>query len=294
MADTRTSTFETLGHLASNAAMRGAIGAAMVLPYEKRVAFMGRLVSKGIGSLAGFEKRIRANLAHTCPDLSEAEIKKICAEVPDNAGRFLAEIYSGDEFVARVRTTDIQGAGLDALENARAEGRPVILCCAHMGNYDAARAALIHRGHNMGALYRRMTNPYFNAHYVRTISRIGEPLFEEGPAGVKHMVRHLRGGGILAILNDVRVNTSPNLTFFGQEARTSLATAELALKYNAPMIPVYSTRHENGLDFTVHMHAPIPHTDAITMTQAFNDDLEAMVRANMGQWFWIHRRWKNA
>jgi len=23
-----------------------------------------------------------------------------------------------------------------------------------------------------------------------------------------------------------------------------------------------------------------------------NDDLEAMVRKNMGQWFWIHRRWK--
>ena len=28
------------------------------------------------------------------------------------------------------------------------------------------------------------------------------------------------------------------------------------------------------------------------MTQDLNDGLEALVREHMGQWFWIHRRWK--
>ena len=28
------------------------------------------------------------------------------------------------------------------------------------------------------------------------------------------------------------------------------------------------------------------------LTQEVNDRLERMVRANMVQWFWIHRRWK--
>ena len=28
------------------------------------------------------------------------------------------------------------------------------------------------------------------------------------------------------------------------------------------------------------------------MMQAVNDNLEALVRTHMEQWFWIHRRWK--
>jgi KDO2-lipid IV(A) lauroyltransferase len=28
------------------------------------------------------------------------------------------------------------------------------------------------------------------------------------------------------------------------------------------------------------------------MTQALNDSLEALVRGNLDQWLWIHRRWK--
>ena len=29
------------------------------------------------------------------------------------------------------------------------------------------------------------------------------------------------------------------------------------------------------------------------MMREYNRRLEAMVRANMDQWFWIHRRWKD-
>lgn len=29
------------------------------------------------------------------------------------------------------------------------------------------------------------------------------------------------------------------------------------------------------------------------MTQALNDQLEAMIRKHMDQWLWIHRRWKD-
>ena len=34
------------------------------------------------------------------------------------------------------------------------------------------------------------------------------------------------------------------------------------------------------------------HGDPLVMTQALNDSLEAVVRQNIDQWFWIHRRWK--
>jgi KDO2-lipid IV(A) lauroyltransferase len=277
----------------TNLFLRGLIGLALSLPYAARVRTMGWLVENVISPLAGYPKRIRANLAHAMPDLPEAEIAQLCKDVPNNAGRTLIELYSGKEFVNRAQQAPITGPGFAALEKARADGRPVILVTGHFGNYDVSRAALIAKGHNMGALYRRMSNPYFNAHYVASITTIGTPMFEQGRKGMAQMVRHIKSGGVLGILTDLHAHGGARLNFFGKPAITSLITAELALKYNAALIPVYAIRQENGLDFKIIVQDEIPHSDAETMTQAVNDGLEALVRENMHQWFWIHRRWKN-
>ena len=275
-----------------NAGLRAMIGLALALPYGWRVPLMGWLASRVLAPLAGWRRRIRENLAHACPDLPEAEVARLVRAVPDNVGRTVIEIYSGAAFATRAARSVITGPGLPALEAARAGGRPVILVTAHFGNYDAARAALIARGHNMGALYRAMSNPFFDAHYTRTIRAIGEPMFEQGRAGMAQLVRHVKSGGVLGILTDLHAPKGEVLDFFGQPAKTSLITAELALKYDAALIPVYSLRQPDGMSFVVHVLEEIAPSDARTMTQQVNDGLEALVRDHMGQWFWIHRRWK--
>jgi KDO2-lipid IV(A) lauroyltransferase len=277
----------------TNLFLRSLIGLALALPYATRVRLMGWLVENIVSPLAGYPERIRANLAHVLPDLTEAEIARLCKAVPNNAGRTLIELYSGKDFVNSAVHAAITGPGSDALNQARAEGRPGILVTGHFGNYDVSRAALVAKGHNMGALYRKMSNPYFNAHYVKSISTIGTPMFEQGRKGMAQMVRHIKNGGVLGILTDLHAHGGTRLNFFDKPAITSLITAELALKYNAALIPIYAVRQENGLDFEIIVQAEIPHSDPETMTQAVNDGLEALVRENMHQWFWIHRRWKN-
>lgn len=277
----------------TNIFLRSLIGLALLLPYAQRVRIMGWLVENMVSPLAGYPKRIRANLAHVRPELPEAEIARLCKAVPNNAGRTLIELYSGEQFVKHAAAAPISGPGYVALEKARSDGRAVILVTGHFGNYDVSRAALIAKGFNMGALYRKMSNPYFNAHYVQSITTIGTPMFEQGRKGMSQMVRHIKSGGILGILTDLHAHGGTHLNFFGKPAITSLITAELALKYNAALIPIYARRQDNGLDFDIIVQAEIPHSDAETMTQAVNDGLEALVHENMHQWFWIHRRWKN-
>lgn len=278
----------------ANLFLRALIGLFRLIPYAPRIAAMGWLVSRIMAPLAGFDRRVRDNLHLTCPEMPEDQVRTLCRAVPDNAGRTLIELYSGQEFVTRARAADIGGPGLQALRAAREAGRPVILMTGHFGNYDAARAKLISMGFEMGALYRRMANPYFNAHYLRTISNIGTPMFEQGRRGMIEMVRYLKQGGIIAIVGDLHVQEGVGLSFFGQPAITSTVPAELALKQNAVLIPVYAIRQQDGLNFKIVMHEPIAHSDAVTMTQQINDDLEELVRDHMDQWFWIHRRWKSA
>ncbi len=289
MADTPSS---TLRHWLQDRALRGLIWALLRLPYRWRVPLCGWVLSRVIAPVAGYRARIRENLALVLPGLSRAEVERIARAVPDNVGRTVIEIYSGPEFIAHAVSHPLTGGGVQALEEAHKAGRPVILVTGHFGNYDASRAALIARGYRVGALYMPMANPYFNAHYVKAISGIGTPLFPRGRAGLADMVRHLRKGGMLGMLVDQHMRHGEELTFFGRPALTALSAAELALKYDALLVPTYAVRKADGLSFDIIVEPPIPHGSPEAMTQALNDSLEVLVRQHLDQWFWIHRRWK--
>lgn len=276
----------------ANLVLRGLIRFALLLPYGWRVPLMGWLARAVVAPLAGYGARARDHLALIYPDMPEPERARIALRACDNAGRTLIENYSSRDLIARLGSAPIDGPGLAALERARAEGRPAILVSGHFGNYEAARAALVGRGYQIGGLYRPMANAFFNAHYVRTMQAFGGPVFPQGARGTAGFVRHLKAGGMLVLLFDQHVIGADYLPFMGQPARTATSAAELALRYGADLVPFYATRTSDGLNFTITLEAPIHHSDPRTMTMALNQSLEARVRADPGQWFWIHRRWK--
>ncbi|QYZ70810.1 lysophospholipid acyltransferase family protein [Neotabrizicola shimadae] len=276
----------------SDRMIRALLWLLMRVPYDRRVVLAGWLAAHVLAPIAGYRRRIRHNLALIMPDLPESEVRRMQRKVPENLGRTLIELYSGPEFAARAARATVTGEGLPALDAAHAEGRPVLLVTGHIGNYDAVRAALLARGFKVGGLYRPMNNRYFNDHYVEAISRIGKPLFPRGRHGLSDMVRFLRSGGMLGIVIDQYMRAGVELDFMGHPALTALSAAEMALRYDALVVPTYGIRQPNGLDFDLVFEAPIPSGTPEAMTQALNDSLAAQVRLHPDQWLWTHRRWK--
>ncbi len=276
----------------TGAALYAPIRLSRALPYRWRIPAAGWLTSRILAPLAGYNKRVRQNLAYACPEIDKQQAKRLSLEVTNNAGRNMMELYS-PEFRDHVLRTPVEGPGLSLIEQARAEGRPILFVTGHFGSINATRVAMIEMGFPMGVFYRPMTNRPFNAHYVDAMARISEPLFEQGRRGMLQMVKRLRSGGCVGILSDLNAHDGVPLEFFGKPALTSLATAEMALKYGTPLVPVWAVREPNGLDFRIIVEDEIPASDAVTMTREFNTRLEAMIRQHMGQWFWIHRRWKD-
>lgn len=283
---------QTVVYWVSDRLIRAALAILLALPFGLRRRVCAWLMARVVAPLGGYGARVRENLALVMPDLPEAEVARMVRAVPENLGRTLAELYSAEDFRALIRDEPLTGAGVAALAEAHAAGRPVLLVTGHIGNYDAIRAALILRGYRVGGLYRPMGNPYFNRHYVAAISAIGTPLFPRGRKGLADMVRFLRGGGMLGVVLDQNMSEGVPLSFMGQEALTALSSAELALRYDALVVPTYGIRRADG-GFDLVVEAPVPHSDPETMTQALNDSLEAQVRAHMDQWLWTHRRWKH-
>ena len=275
-----------------NTFARTLLGGAMLLPYRWRVALVGGVVSTIVAPFAGWRRRIRNNLALVAPDTPPAERERIVRSVANNVGRTLIEIYSGLEFVEYAKAAPLTGPGVEALQTARAAGRPIVLLTAHLGNYDAVRGKLSREGFPMAALYRPMDNAAFHAHYLKAISTIAEPVYPTDGRGITSLVKHLKGGGIIGIVGDVASRKAPMLSFYGKPAHTPLSAAEWALKYDAALIPIFGLRQEDGLNFQIEVAAPIPASTAETMMQHYNDVVEDVVRRHPDQWFWIHRRWK--
>ncbi|MEM1350909.1 MAG: lysophospholipid acyltransferase family protein [Pseudomonadota bacterium] len=280
-----------LDWLASTLAI-GIIRLLTLLPYRWRVPVGGWIMASVAGPIAGYSLRIRNNLNLIFPDMPEDEKRKLNRAVREKIGRSFAEMFSPGEIKAIAAETPISGPGLKAAEAAREAGRPVIFVSGHIGNYDVGRAILIQQGHKVGALYRRMNYAKFNTFYVRHLSAIGTPLFERGRKGTIQMINHLRAGNAIAILLDQHMRAGAWLRFFGRRARTALSAGDLALKYDALVVPCYAIRQPDGFSFEMIVEEPIPHSTAEEMTQALNDSLEAQVRAHMDQWFWVHKRWK--
>lgn len=282
----------TAGHYLTNLVISGLIGGVLMLPYALRVRTMGALVQRVVGPLAGYRQRALDNLALIWPDMPQAERRQIADRCLNNVGRTLIENYSADDFPARMSGNVLTGDGVAALEAALAAGKPVILVTGHYGNYEAVRAALVAKGLNIGGLYRNMKNPYFNAHYVKTMEAFGGPVFAQGRKGTAGFVRHLKEAGQLVLLFDQHVYGAPEFDFLGQPANTAMSAAELTLRYDGVMIPFYGIRRPDGLSFETVLEAPVPHSDPLTMTQAISDSLAARVRTDPTQWFWVHRRWR--
>ena len=82
------------------------------------------------------------------------------------------------------------------------------------------------------------------------------------------------------------------LDFIGRPAPSGIMVAELALKYDVPLIPCYGTRAADGVHVDVEFEAPVARGSAREMMQAVQDSLANRVRQRPEQYFWLHLRWK--
>jgi KDO2-lipid IV(A) lauroyltransferase len=168
----------------------------------------------------------------------------------------------------------------------------VLFVTGHFGNHEVPRHALTRLGYRIGGLYREMGNEFVNSHYAATMASVSGPVFAKGRKGTLGFVRHLAGGEMATILFDLHDRDGVAIPFLGRPALTATTAADLALRYDALLLPYWGVRQPDGLGFDVVLEKPIPHGRPIAMMEEATRRLETHVRAHPGQWFWVHRRWK--
>jgi len=66
----------------------------------------------------------------------------------------------------------------------------------------------------------------------------------------------------------------------------------MAMRYDLPLVPVFATRQENGLNILIEYEKPIAHSDVMAMTEQINERIGKRISEKPEQWYWLHNRWQ--
>ena len=117
---------------------------------------------------------------------------------------------------------------------------------------------------------------------------------KKGIKGVRQSIDYLKNNVSIALMIDQRVSEGEKINFFGEPALTTTLPAQLSIKFNLDIIPVYIERDKNNhfkIEFQNRIN-PNNFKDKIELSKKLNDVLEKMIIKNPTQWIWTHNRWK--
>ncbi len=241
---------------------------------------------------------VRENLRQSDLGLTEDEITVIAKSCFAHFGSVLMTtphlLHMGSEDLSHRITLE----GLEHWDAAQDQGKGFILLTGHYGNWEAMALALAASGHPIAAIGRALDNPLLDAQLRTFRSRLGNRVIDK-KGGVQDCIRELRQGrGVGFLLDQDALTRGIFVRFLGRWASTYPSAALLAVKYEIPVLPMFSWPNPDGtISARVQPPLEIPKTghmerDIWTATQVMTRCLEDRIRQDPRWWFWMHRRFK--
>lgn len=271
-------------------ALRGFFTLLRLLPLDIASA-LGGVLGCAIGPFFSAHKTARKNLKEAFPDLSDREISTLVDKMWEHLGRVGAEypFLDGERLTRRVEVAGV--------EHFPEPGKPVLFFSGHIGNWELLSPVAFSHGVDISIVYRHTNNPVVDAMIAGLRQHHCSELISKGLRGGIKILSVLKRGGSVALLADQKQNNGISVPFFGREAMTSPAIAEIALKYDIPIVPARMIR-TRGANFRCLIYPPLTiqrtgnHKDDVLAAMGqINQMLEDWIRAHPEQWFWVHRRW---
>ena len=275
------------------------IGIFAALPMDW-ASGLGGWVGRTIGPRLGLTRRADRNLRRALPDLDDARIAAIISDMWDNLGRVVGELPHLVNISKPTPGGRVEIVGEKFIEASRKDGTSCILFSGHFANWEVFALAARAIGLNYAQVYRAPNNPFVESLLQRIRGLDVSNTVPKGARGARTAVETLKSGRRLGMLVDQKMNNGIPVPFFGQDAMTASAPADLSLRYDCPAIPARMERL-GGCHFRLSFSPPIAppatgsrETDSAAIMLAVNKQLEDWIRDRPGQWLWLHNRWPEA
>jgi KDO2-lipid IV(A) lauroyltransferase len=246
-------------------------------------------------------ERALGNLRRSFPDMPEKQREAMAKRSMQQLVMlgvdviFTTRLIHIDTWTKYVRLSNFQ----DTLKLLIAKNQGLIMLTGHYGNWEILGYVLGTLGFDTTSIARPLDNPYVNDWLLGVREKKGQKIIDKKGATTDVTALLGQGGTVCFIADQNAGSKGIFVDFFGRKASTYKSIGLLAMEYEVPVIIGYARRVNDQFFFEVGVQDVIwpddwkAQDDPLRyITQRYTNGIEDFVRADPGQYLWVHRRWK--
>ena len=241
------------------------------------------------------------NIEKALPELSKSEINAIVRDSYRNISISICEMLSFKYLDKSDFYNYIEFEDFHILRDKVTSKKGAILMSGHFGNWELlAFAAGLLLDEPILIIVKPQSNFFIDRLFNEIRTHRGNKVVSSYAAALP-IVKTIKNGGAIALLADQSATKDKDVfvDFFLRPAATYEAPADLALRFNVPMVAAFAIRQSDGTYKSRIIE--IPHddlsynkNDILELTRRHVKALEDAIRLYPGLWSWQHRRWKHS
>lgn len=243
----------------------------------------------------------RRQLQECFPEESSAWVKRVARQVYVNQGKNVFEFLAVQKIYPDKIKQLVRFNGLEKLHRCRAEGRGILFCTGHFGNWELLGIALAANGIPVTVIARRVYLSRLNEILVNRRERFGvKVVLRDDISAARVLLRALKNRELVGILIDQDTAVAGCFVpFFGRMAWTPTGLARLALHTSSGVFTGFIRRNVDGTH-SVDVEGPYDFRDISgtaeekekKITEFLTAKIEEAIRKSPQHWVWFHQRWK--
>lgn len=294
------------------------LGAVLSLSYLLQflgltlLGFFGTILGNLLLALGFRKKIVTSNLELALgKELSASELRSLRKKVFRNAGITFLEIarnfsLSSKKMARELILTDADAATIRAV---LARGKGAVFISGHLGNWELLGMGMASKGFPVAIVVKKMNNPFAQVLIERQRKKTGIEIIYSGNT-LEKMKATLKRGVPIGFMVDQNITGTRGIraNFFGVPAASIRGLAGLVKETGTPVIPFCAVRLPDGTN-KLRLLPELGYLEATALpagsperaareewlnTQQYQQSIETLVRENLDQWLWIHRRWKTS
>ena len=238
-------------------------------------------------------KIIKNNLKICSHKISHFNEKKIINSMWKNYGMTFIEYVFLNHF--REKNSHVSIKDEENLLQIINEKKPVIFISGHFANFELMSMEITKKQISLATIYRPLNNIFLNPFMEHLRKKyVCQNQIKKGVHGVREAIRYIKKNYSIALMVDQRVSEGDKIDLFNKPALTTTLPAQLSIKFNLDIIPVYIERDKDNkfqIEFQKRID-PKNFQNKLDLSLKLNEILEKMIIRNPYQWIWTHNRWK--
>ncbi|ADV46929.1 lysophospholipid acyltransferase family protein [Nitratifractor salsuginis] len=286
-------------------AVRTLLGASRFMPRPVLYGLARLIVERSYAPGGRRERRILEHLALAFPDKSAKDLDRLVEEYRWHKAHFYTEMV-----LMLTNRMDYRGSivnlkeAQEKIEALRKQNeRGIVFLVSHYGNWEFLAQFFAINGFPGTLVAKAQSkNPLIDERIIQPYrQRFGHRVVERKGAlrSIARILKKREGVG-MHIDQMIPPPNGIEVQFFGHRAYASKSMAQMKLKFDPLMVPIFAVR-KGREQFRILIDEPIEYVaDEIdasdeklrAITQCYTNVLEKQIRREASQWEWAYQRWR--